>query len=582
MKPAIGEELRAITEVSEREAAVTENGLPSVPKKTNGILEGGRRLVNWFRSHFSGRAKEIVAAPVQPKPVPAVPAVPAGQSLADKLIAARKAMAKPPEGKTQQPKKTDIAPLVGQVLKLNGGISTEWRETYETHKRELLGDIAIPGSGRADTREIASMVREHRFIFDVLEHVLKYLIANGKHYPDFIKKLVKLEIEPVPERATKLMFVLRNTILGNVVPTQKEIRDIRAVLFDSEVFLKTETEIRVGKNGNCHPRIQRLRKEGVEHPVMQRLLNDNSDEKESMPIVTTALRDIFVQFRLYFPRKFFPEDSPEWPKESMFEPDYELPAVPEAPAAEAAAEESLDFVAEKIPETSAAIVEKTVEKPAAVAARKPQVAAPAKTVPDTERQSSVYNLGAIVEAKKDHNVNFWDSLAMGQTGEFPFPFSVNAYYEMIEKKAKGPGIPYVFGTVRKYTYSVEKLSQDEYVTRMIEKKAFQNLLFRLFRKAPLKAFNDAPDVRIPAAVLIDLLQGDKISDAEAKLVSDVLAHTDFAPMLDAELARLKANKNIREFNILKSPCVKAGMVTGGILSALANRTNSQEQQREAA
>lgn len=103
------------------------------------------------------------------------------------------------------------------------------------------------------------------------------------------------------------------------------------------------------------------------------------------------------------------------------------------------------------------------------------------------------------------------------------------------------------------TYSVEKLSVNKYMAELAGKKSFEHMLRGIFKTTKLKSFNSRLDVRIPAAILLDIMDGSPLASEEMDFISEVLANVTFIQAFGKALGDLQSDSRIGDFNIVKHP-----------------------------
>jgi len=101
------------------------------------------------------------------------------------------------------------------------------------------------------------------------------------------------------------------------------------------------------------------------------------------------------------------------------------------------------------------------------------------------------------------------------------------------------------------------MSADDHMAELAGKKAFEQTLRRVFKTAKLKGFNDRPNVRLPAAIILDLMDKTRhhlVSSEERVFIFDeVLINEDFVSLLAQAFQKLQADTRLGAFSIAKYP-----------------------------
>lgn len=81
------------------------------------------------------------------------------------------------------------------------------------------------------------------------------------------------------------------------------------------------------------------------------------------------------------------------------------------------------------------------------------------------------------------------------------------------------------------------------------------MLRGVFKTPELKQFNSRPEIRIPAAIFSDIMDGTPILWEERVLVSEVLSNKTFARVFTEAFEKLQSDPRIGTFNIIRYPHV---------------------------
>lgn len=385
-------------------------------------------------------------------------------------------------------------PTLLRAEKLNRGLSTEQKELYRNYRKGLSKD--------EENFSIARLALSETFIFDTLSRVLKKIAQKALQEEDkeALGKFIPPK-EPVLRYIAHIIFVLRQTIIGSVVPTETEARYIRAILSDEQM---KEYMIEALGEKDSHARIQALRAPkilAIQHPIIQSLVGDDISLSQG------ALTHLFGNFSQYFPTNMEEQTKAVAITERDFDSDKVIQLVP--------ALRLVTFV---------------------TAPKKQNVVTPFRT--------------ATALARMEQNSHMWHELPIGEiTKKFSFT-NIRDFHAILPLNDAFPHI------IRKHgpcTYSVKKVSLDSHIAMLAGEKSFERTLRNIFKTAELKKFNTRPDVRIPAAILLDLMDGTTLASGEIEFVSEILANATFIQTFGMALGKLQSDSRIGDFNIVKYP-----------------------------
>ena len=389
---------------------------------------------------------------------------------------------------------------LSRVEKLNGGLSFEQKVLYRKYR-----DGLVQNRTRFDIVEIAG---KESFIFDVLTRVMRRFVHDGDQ--EFLTKFIPLR-EPFFEYITHVIFVLRQAIIGSVVPTNIEMNCIRAILSDERV---KKYMVEALNEDDSHSRIQALRAPKLltrQHPIIQQLIGKDSVLSDG------ALTSLFDSFSQYFPTNL--EKQPEM---EVFEE-------------ERVANKVIPFI--PAPRTTLA---------------------PA-SVPQNTNISVASFKNATVAARAKQNLRMWNELPIRGVGRQFFLTNARDFHSILPENETFPHLIKKNGPC---TYSVEKLPISDYMAGLAGKKSFEQMLRKIFKASDLKKFNTRPDLRIPAAILLDIMDNTPITSGEMEFASEVLTDTLFVQTFVEAFGKLQSDSRIGEFNMVKYPHANADTILG--------------------
>ena len=86
------------------------------------------------------------------------------------------------------------------------------------------------------------------------------------------------------------------------------------------------------------------------------------------------------------------------------------------------------------------------------------------------------------------------------------------------------------------------------------------MLRSTFRTDDLKIFNARPEIRIPAVILLDIMDGTPVSRKETNFISEVLSDVNSIQTLDTSFRKLQADSRIGDYNLIKYPHVNTNII----------------------
>ena len=467
------------------------------PNILESILETGKQTIGRLRSFFSGKTDAILEGnpppsftlkvPNQPTQKPATPY----SVVSNKVVSSESLDFTARTHSSAQPKRESTSI---RVEKLNGGMSAEQKELYRNYRKGLSKDD--------ENFSIARLALSETFIFDTLSRVLKKIAQKALQEGDqeALSKFIPPE-EPVLRYITHIVFVLRQTIVGSVVPTETEMRYIRAILSDEQI--KEHMVASLGEK-DSHARVQALRAPkvlAIQHPIIQSLIGKDA------ALSKNSLVHLFGNFSQYFP-----ED-----REIQRENQEKI-------------EEKSDDVSSFIP--------MSLRKKA--------------TTTEEEKLSAIIIpfQNAVTMEREKQNLSIWNKMSVDDT---PEKISLSNTKDFSALIPIGETFPHIVQKHGPSTYSVEKLSISDYMAKLSQKKSFDHMLRSIFKTPELKEFNSRPEIRIPAAILSDIMDGTAISWEERTLASEVLSNGTFARIFMGAFEKLQSDPRIGTFNMIRYP-----------------------------
>jgi len=101
---------------------------------------------------------------------------------------------------------------------------------------------------------------------------------------------------------------------------------------------------------------------------------------------------------------------------------------------------------------------------------------------------------------------------------------------------------------------------DSTFPQITKKKSFERMLRSTFRTDDLKIFNARPEIRIPAVILLDIMDGTPVSRKETNFISEVLSDVNSIQTLDTSFRKLQADSRIGDYNLIKYPHVNTNII----------------------
>ncbi|EKD44476.1 MAG: hypothetical protein ACD_71C00124G0003 [uncultured bacterium (gcode 4)] len=463
------------------------------------ILEMGKQKIARLRSFFSWKTDAILKGDSSPSFTLKVPNQSTQKPVIPYSVVSSKVLKSESLDftvRTHSSAQQKREPTSIRVEKLNGGISAEQKELYKNYRKGLSKDD--------ENFSIARLALSETFVFDTLSRVLKKFAQKAMQENDqeTLSRFIPPK-EPILRYIAHIIFVLRQTIIGSVIPTETEVQYIRAILSDEQI--KEHMVASLGEK-DSHARVQALRApkvRAIQHPLIQSLVGNDTALSEK------SLGHLFGNFSQYFP------ENTEMQRENH------------------------EKIEEKSDDTSSFIPMSLRKK---------------TTVTEEEKLSAIIIpfKNAITMEREKQNLSIWNKMSLWDTPEKISLSSTKDFFALVPIDETFPHIVQKHGPC---TYSVEKLSIGDYMTKLSQKKSFDHMLRGVFKTPELKQFNSRPEIRIPAAIFSDIMDGTPILWEERVLVSEVLSNKTFARVFTEAFEKLQSDPRIGTFNIIRYPHV---------------------------
>ncbi|PIQ42139.1 hypothetical protein COW06_00760 [Candidatus Gracilibacteria bacterium CG12_big_fil_rev_8_21_14_0_65_38_15] len=155
------------------------------------------------------------------------------------------------------------------------------------------------------------------------------------------------------------------------------------------------------------------------------------------------------------------------------------------------------------------------------------------------------------------NSFLWNELLVGETKQ---GFVFNNAQEFHALRPIDSTFPQITKKNGPQSYSLRKVKVGSYMQELAKKRSFERMLRSTFRTDELRDFNARPEVRIPAAILLDIMDGTPISHKETSFISEVLSNANSIQTLDTSFRKLQIDSRIGDYNLIKYPHVNTDII----------------------